>query len=67
MQLFNSTCSLAGVQILQSVPLSQSIAECCDRGKPIVLSASNSVQADTYKDLAEHVTLFLAKQPQNKD
>ncbi|XP_043521736.1 iron-sulfur protein NUBPL isoform X1 [Frieseomelitta varia] len=53
------------VQILQSVPLSEDIVNSCDTGKPIVLSASESTQADAYKYLAKHVISFLAKQPQN--
>ncbi|XP_071855873.1 iron-sulfur cluster transfer protein NUBPL-like isoform X1 [Bombus fervidus] len=54
-----------GVQILQSIPLSRDIANSCDSGKPIVLSAPESIQADAYKHLAEHIILFLAKQPLN--
>lgn len=53
------------VQILQSVPLSEDIVNSCDTGKPIVLSAPESSQADAYKYLAKHVISFLAKQPLN--
>lgn len=60
-----SFSSLLGVQIVQSIPLSKDIANSCDSGKPIVLSAPESIQADAYKHLAEHIILFLAKQPLN--
>ena len=53
------------MQILQSIPLSEDIANSCDTGKPIVLSAPESTQAASYKYLAEHVISFLAKQPLN--
>ncbi|OAD57028.1 Iron-sulfur protein NUBPL [Eufriesea mexicana] len=50
------------IQILQTIPLSENIANSCDTGKPIVLSAPKSIQADAYKYLAKHVILYLAKQ-----
>ncbi|XP_053987008.1 iron-sulfur protein NUBPL isoform X1 [Hylaeus volcanicus] len=56
-----------GVQILQTVPLSENIAESCEVGKPIVLSAPNNVQAIAYKDLAKRVISFLANQPVHEE
>ncbi|XP_076232090.1 iron-sulfur cluster transfer protein NUBPL-like isoform X2 [Calliopsis andreniformis] len=52
-----------GIRILQIVPLSEGIAESCDNGKPIVLTAPRSIQAQAYKNLAASVISFLAKQP----
>ncbi|KOC65923.1 Iron-sulfur protein NUBPL [Habropoda laboriosa] len=56
-----------GVQIIQTIPLSENIVESCDTGKPIVLSTPESIHADAYKNLAERVILFLANQPLNKE
>ena len=55
-----------GMEILESVPLSEDIAQSCDIGKPIVLSAPKSIQARVYKHLAERVISFLADQPLHK-
>ena len=55
-----------GVEILESVPLSEDIAQSCDNGKPIVLTAPKSIQARVYKHLAERVISFLANQPLHK-
>ncbi|KAK2581217.1 hypothetical protein KPH14_008015 [Odynerus spinipes] len=52
-----------GIQILQKIPLYEDITNSCDSGKPIVLSAPNSIQAETYKELAKHLTKFLNEQP----
>ncbi|XP_076627507.1 iron-sulfur cluster transfer protein NUBPL-like isoform X1 [Colletes latitarsis] len=51
------------VQILQTMPLSEDIAESCEVGKPVVLSAPNSIRASAYKNLAECIISFLANQP----
>ncbi|CAK9812991.1 Iron-sulfur protein NUBPL [Anthophora quadrimaculata] len=55
-----------GVQIIQTFPLSGDIVKSCDTGKPIVLSTPKSIYADAYKNLAEHVTIFLANQLLNE-
>ncbi|XP_046830497.1 iron-sulfur protein NUBPL [Vespa crabro] len=52
-----------GVKIFQKIPLHEDIMNSCDIGKPIVLSAPNSVQAESYKKLAEHLIKFLKEQP----
>ncbi|KAL2718795.1 iron-sulfur protein NUBPL [Vespula squamosa] len=52
-----------GIKILQKIPLHEDIMDSCDTGKPIVLSAPNSIQAKSYKKLAEHLMEFLNKQP----
>ncbi|KAF7390261.1 hypothetical protein HZH68_012118 [Vespula germanica] len=52
-----------GIKILQKIPLNEDIRDSCDIGKPIVLSAPNSVQAECYKKLAEHLMEFLNNQP----
>ncbi|XP_015429373.1 PREDICTED: iron-sulfur protein NUBPL [Dufourea novaeangliae] len=54
------------IQVLQTVPLSKDIAESCDTGKPIVLSAPDSIQAHAYTNLAKSIILFLANQPVQK-
>lgn len=62
----NKTETLArelGVKILQKIPLHEDIMDSCDIGKPIVLSAPNSVQAESYKKLAKNVMKFLKEQP----
>ncbi|XP_026669725.1 iron-sulfur protein NUBPL isoform X2 [Ceratina calcarata] len=56
-----------GVEILQSISLSENIVESCDSGKPIVLSASKSIPAGAFTDLAERVHSFLASQPINEE
>ncbi|XP_046144151.1 iron-sulfur protein NUBPL isoform X2 [Osmia bicornis bicornis] len=56
-----------GVQILQTIPLSEDIVKSCDTGKPIVLSAPESTQASAYRSLAEHIIKFLANQPFNQE
>ncbi|KAG5317549.1 NUBPL protein, partial [Pseudoatta argentina] len=56
-----------GVGILQKIPMHNSIAESSDSGKPIVLAAPNSRQAEAYKELAEHVVTFLNKQKMNEE
>lgn len=58
---------VAGVDILQKIPLHESIAESSDSGKPIVLAASKSRQAEAYRELAEHVVTFLNKQEINEE
>lgn len=61
----NETLSLAkelDVDILQKIPMHESIAESSDSGKPIVLSAPKSREAEAYRKLAEHVVTFLSKQ-----
>ncbi|XP_032687543.1 iron-sulfur protein NUBPL [Odontomachus brunneus] len=61
----NDTPSFAeelGVDILQKIPMHKSIAEGSDSGRPIVLSAPESKQAEAYRELAEHVVAFLSKQ-----
>ncbi|XP_014483244.1 PREDICTED: iron-sulfur protein NUBPL [Dinoponera quadriceps] len=66
----NDTVSLAkelGVDILQKIPMHESIAEGSDSGRPIVLSAPKSKQAEAYKELAEHVVIFLSKQGIKED
>lgn len=45
----------------------ESIAESSDSGKPIVLSAPKSRQAEAYRELAEHVVTFLNKQEINEE
>lgn len=45
----------------------ESIAEGSDSGKPIVLAAPKSRQAETYRELAEHVVTFLNKQEINEE
>lgn len=40
----------------------ESIAECSDSGKPIVLAAPKTRQAEVYRELAEQVITFLNKQ-----
>ncbi|KAG5333891.1 NUBPL protein, partial [Acromyrmex charruanus] len=56
-----------GVGILQKIPMHNSIAESSDSGKPIVLAAPKSRQAEAYKELAEHVVTFLNKQEMNEE
>lgn len=56
-----------GVQVLQTISLSEDVVKSCDIGKPVVLSASQSTQADAYRNLAEHVISFLANQPLNEE
>ncbi|TGZ45770.1 putative histone-binding protein Caf1 [Temnothorax longispinosus] len=66
----NATLSLAkelDVDILQKVPMHESIAESSDSGKPIVLAAPKSRQAETYRELAERVVTFLNKQEINEE
>ncbi|XP_012529558.1 iron-sulfur protein NUBPL isoform X1 [Monomorium pharaonis] len=66
----NATVTLAkelDVDILQKIPMHESIAESSDSGKPIVLAAPQSTQAEAYKELAEHVVRFLNKQKINKE
>ncbi|KAL7303572.1 hypothetical protein TKK_0003729 [Trichogramma kaykai] len=46
-------------KILCKIPLEESIMDCCDNGKPIVLSAPNSETAKSYKELAHAVSTFL--------
>ncbi|XP_070151526.1 iron-sulfur cluster transfer protein NUBPL-like isoform X3 [Polyergus mexicanus] len=61
----NATLSLArelGVGILQRIPMHESIAESSDNGKPIVLAAPKTKQAEVYRELAEQVITFLNKQ-----
>ncbi|KAM0737160.1 Iron-sulfur cluster transfer protein NUBPL [Formica fusca] len=61
----NATLSLArelGVGILQRIPMHESIAESSDNGKPIVLAAPKTRQAEVYRELAEQVITFLNKQ-----
>ncbi|KAL6420375.1 hypothetical protein ACFW04_014817 [Cataglyphis niger] len=61
----NATLSLAkelDVGILQRIPMYESIAECSDSGKPIVLAFPKTRQAELYRELAEQVITFLNKQ-----
>lgn len=51
-----------GVDILQRIPMHESIAESSDNGKPIVLAAPKTRQAEAYRELAEHVIAFLNNQ-----
>ncbi|KOX67683.1 Iron-sulfur protein NUBPL [Melipona quadrifasciata] len=53
------------IPIIGIVENMKDIVNSCDTGKPIVLSAPESPQADAYKYLAKHVISFLAKQPLN--
>jgi len=46
--------------------MDESIAESSDNGKPIVLTAPNSRQAEIYKELAEDMIIFLSKQEINE-
>ncbi|KYQ57661.1 Iron-sulfur protein NUBPL [Trachymyrmex zeteki] len=65
----NATLSLAkelDVDILQKIPMHESIAESSDSGKPIVLAVPKSRQAEAYRELAEHVVTFLNKQEINE-
>lgn len=55
------------VNILQKIPMHESIAESSDSGKPIVLAAPKSKQAEAYRELAKHVVTFLNEQEINKD
>lgn len=43
----------------------ENIAESSDNGKPIVLSASESKQAEVYRELAKNVITFLKKEEIN--
>jgi len=45
----------------------ESIAESSDSGKPIVLAAPKSSQAEAYKKLAEDVVTFLNTQKINEE
>ncbi|KAL0109514.1 hypothetical protein PUN28_014522 [Cardiocondyla obscurior] len=66
----NATLSMAkelDVNILQKIPMHESIADSSDNGKPVVLAAPKSRQAEAYKELAEHVVTFLNKQEINKE
>ncbi|XP_076387030.1 iron-sulfur cluster transfer protein NUBPL isoform X5 [Megachile rotundata] len=56
-----------GIQVLQTISLSQDIVKSCDIGKPVVLSTPQSTQAYAYRNLAEHVISFLANQPLNEE
>lgn len=58
---------VADVDILQKVPMHESIAESSDSGKPIVLVAPRSKQAEAYRELAEQVITFLSKQEINEE
>ncbi|XP_011157754.1 iron-sulfur protein NUBPL isoform X1 [Solenopsis invicta] len=66
----NATLSLVkelDVDILQKVPMHESISKSSDSGKPIVLTAPKSRQAETYRELAENVVTFLNKQEINTE
>ncbi|XP_031779054.1 iron-sulfur protein NUBPL [Nasonia vitripennis] len=54
-----------GIKILCKIPLDDDIMECCDNGKPVVLTAPDSASAKAYKKLAQDVTTFLKDQPVN--
>jgi len=58
---------VAGIDILQKIPMHESIADSSDSGKPIVLVAPKSRQAETYRELAEQVITFLNKQEINEE
>jgi len=58
---------VADVDILQKIPMHESIAESSDSGKPIVLAIPKSRQAEAYRELAEHVLTFLNKQEINEE
>lgn len=47
------------VDILQRIPMHESIAECSDNGKPIVLAFPKTRQAEVYRELAEQIITFL--------
>lgn len=64
---FGVFVSVVGVDILQKIPMHESIAEGSDSGRPIVLSAPESKQAKAYRELAEHVVDFLSKQRIKED
>lgn len=55
-----------GVPVLQSIPVSKDVAQSCDTGKPIVLSAPESIQARAYKDLAKYIVSFLTNESVQK-
>ncbi|XP_020294166.1 iron-sulfur protein NUBPL isoform X2 [Pseudomyrmex gracilis] len=55
------------INIIQKIPMHESIAESSDNGKPVVLAAPESRQAEVYRELAEHVVTFLKKQEINKN
>ncbi|XP_011690141.1 PREDICTED: iron-sulfur protein NUBPL isoform X1 [Wasmannia auropunctata] len=66
----NATLSLAkelDVDILQTIPMHGNIAESSDNGKPIVLAAPKSRQAEVYRELAKRVVTFLNKQEINDE
>lgn len=66
----NATQLLAkelGIDILQKISMHESIAESSDSGKPIVLVAPKSRQAEAYRELAEQVIKFLSKQEINEE
>ena len=58
---------VVGVGILQKIPMHENIAESSDSGKPIVLTAPKSRQAEAYRELAENVIIFLNKQEMNEE
>lgn len=60
--ILRSFVFIIGVDILQKIPMHESIAEGSDSGKPIVLSAPESTQAKAYRELAKHIVIFLSKQ-----
>ncbi|XP_049834197.1 iron-sulfur protein NUBPL isoform X4 [Schistocerca gregaria] len=49
-----------GTELLCSVPLSPSIAECTDFGAPIVISHPDSEQGSTFITLAKKISAFLS-------
>lgn len=57
---------ISGIDIVQKIPMHESIAEGSDSGKPIVLAAPKSRQAEVYKELAQRVVTFLNKQKINE-
>lgn len=51
-----------GLEMLEDIPLDQSISEGCDTGKPILLWAPDSKQAQSYINLAKKVITFMEAQ-----
>ncbi|XP_043275415.1 iron-sulfur protein NUBPL [Venturia canescens] len=54
-----------GSTILSRLPMHEDITNSSDKGRPIVLSAPNSIYAETYKQLAKDLIVFMEKQPKN--
>lgn len=48
-----------GLDMLEDIPLDQGISEGCDTGKPILVYAPDSKQAQAYVNLAKKVIVFM--------